>query len=270
MKLTKLLIQAVFCIALVSSCSISKRLTYIQDFKVGESIPVTPAPELKAQVGDRLEIAVTCRNPQLALPFNVVGGVVNVSLTGVDDAGSSTMSSQTPKGYLVDAYGNIDFPVLGSLHIAGMTLSQIKDYVSNLLIEKNYLKDPIVTVNILNFKITVLGETRIGVMPIEANSINLIDAIAMSSGTSAYGRIKDVRVIRTEDGQRTMYSVNLKSKDLYDSPAYHLQQNDVVYVMPKGNKYDGGFMTWFSPVTSLVSILSSASLIYLWFRQYSK
>lgn len=268
MKLPKLLIPAVFCLILVSSCSTSKRLTYMQDFKAGESMDVAPVPELKAQVGDRLDISVTCKNPQLALPFNVVGGVINVNLNGGEDT-ESTMSSQTPKGYLVDSYGNIDFPVLGTLNIAGKSLSQVKDYIAHLLVEKNYIKDPIVTVNLLNFKITMLGEIGVGVVPVEGNSINLLDAIAQSGGTASYGKIKDVRVIRTENGKRTMYSVNLKSKELYNSPAFHLQQNDVVYVMPKNNKFEGGFMTWISPLTTFVSALSSISMVYLWIKTYS-
>lgn len=266
MKLPELFIKAVFCLSLVSSCTVSKRLTYMQDFNVGESMDVATVPELKAQVGDLLDISVTCKNPQLALPFNVVGGVINVNLSGGDDTGGTTMSSQTPRGYLVDSYGNIDFPVLGTMHIAGKTLSEVKDYIAHMLEDRNYIKDPIVTVNILNFKITMLGEVGIGVVPIEGNSINLIDAIAQSGGTSSFARIKDVRVIRTEDGKRTMYSVNLKSKDLFNSPAYHLQQNDIVYAMPKANKFDGGLETWFMPLTSVVSAISSLSMIFLWLK----
>lgn len=270
MKLPRLLIQAVICLAVVSSCSTSKRLAYLQDFEVGEVMDVAPVPELKAQVGDLLDISVTCKNPQLALPFNVVGGIINVSLNGVDDASGSTMSSQTPKGYLVDNEGNIDFPVLGTLHIEGKTLSEVKDYIAYLLVDKNYIKDPIVTVNILNFKITMLGETSIGVVPIEGNSINLIDALAQSGGTSAFAKIKDLRVIRTENGKRTMYTVNLKSKDLYNSPVYHLQQNDIVYVMPKANKFEGGIESWLMPFVSIVSAISSISMVYLWVNNFKK
>lgn len=270
MKLPKSLIPAVFCLLIVSSCSTSKRLAYLQDFNAGESMSVAPVPELKVQVGDLLDIAVTCKNPQLAIPFNVVGGIVNVNLNGSDENGGSTMSSQTPKGYLVDSYGYIDFPVLGTLHIAGKTLSQVKDYIASLLVEKNYIKEPIVTVNILNFKITMLGEVGVGIVPVEGNSLNLIDAIAQSGGTSSFAKIKDVRVIRTENGKRTMYSVDLKSKELYNSPAFHLQQNDVVYVMPKANKFEGGLVSWFTPFTTVVSALSSISMVYLWVKTYSK
>jgi len=269
MKFFRLLISALFCIALISSCGISKRLAYLQDFQVGESIEAYPAPELKAQVGDRLDISVTCKNPQLALPFNVVGGLINVSLNGGEDTGSS-MSSQTPKGYLVDGSGNIEFPVLGSLHIEGKTLSEVKDYITELLVEKNYIKDPIVTVNILNFKITTLGEVGFGIQTIDSNGINLLDLLARTGGVDAFSNIDDLRVIRTEGGRRTMYSVNLKSKELYNSPVFNLQQNDIVYAIPKANKFEGGFNSWLVPLSTMVSAITSISIMYMWVKSFTK
>ena len=265
MRFDKSLIIAALCLLTASSCTVSKRLTYLQDFQPGETLDVAAVPELVVQVGDRIDIAVTCKTPQLALPFNVVGGLVNVNLNG-DDASGSSMSSQTPKGYLVDNYGNIEFPVLGTLHIAGKTLSEVKNYISFLLVDKNYIKEPIVSVNILNFKITMLGETKIGVMPVSGNSINILQAIAQSGGTSGYADIKDVRVIRTENGKRKMYSINLKSKDLYKSPVFYLQQDDLVYVMPKSNKMEGSFTSWLTPTTTVLSAISSLLMVYLWYK----
>lgn len=266
MKIFRILPAFLLCIALTVSCSVSKRFTYMQDFKPGERLAVNDAPELKVHVGDRLDISVTCKNPQLAIPFNVVGGVVSVDINGVDDgSGRSSMSSETPRGYLVDASGNIDFPVLGTLHIVGLTLNEVKNLIANLLIERNYIREPIVKVNILNFKITMLGEIGVGVMPIQDNQVNLLQAIAMAGGTRTYSNIKDVRVIRTANGYREMYSVNLKSKDLYNSPAFYLQQDDIVYVIPKGTKIEGSAMSsvwqFISPVVSTVSTLS---VLYIW------
>ena len=266
MKIFHIFPALLICMVITASCGASKRFTYMQDFKVGEQFAVNDAPELKVHVGDRLDISVTCKNPQLAIPFNVVGGVVNMDINGTDDgSGRSSISSETPRGYLVDAAGNIDFPVLGTLHIVGMTLTEVKNHISNLLIDKNYIREPIVKVNIINFKITMLGETGIGVMPIEDNQINLLQAIAMAGGTQIFGKINDVRVIRTSNGYKEMYSVNLKSKDLYNSPAFYLQQDDIVYVMPKATKIDGNalqsIMQIITPITTTVSTLS---LIYLW------
>jgi len=269
MKLLRVLIPTLFCVSIISSCGISKRLAYLQDFQVGESIEAYPAPELKVQVGDRLDISVTCKNPQLALPFNVVGGLVNISLNGGDDTGSS-MSSQTPKGYLVDNSGDIDFPVLGTLHLEGKTLSEVKGYISELLVEKNYIKDPIVTVNLLNFTITTLGELGYGIQRIEENGINLLDLLARTGGISSFSNISDLRVIRTENGKRTMYSVNLKSKDLYNSPVYNLQQNDIVYAMPMWNRFEGGYQTWLQPLYFAISSISSISMIFFWIKSLSK
>ena len=243
----------------------------MQDFKVGEQFAVNDAPELKVHVGDRLDIAVTCKNPQLAIPFNVVGGIVNMDINGGDDGGRSSISSETPRGYLVDAAGNIDFPVLGTLHIIGMTLNEVKNFIANLLVEKNYIREPIVNVKIINFKITMLGEIGIGVMPIEENQINLLQAIAMAGGTRDYGKIDDVRIIRTANGYKEMYSVNLKSKDIYNSPAFYLQQDDIVYIMPKATKTSGGtFQAVWQTITPIVSTVSTLSTVYLLIMNFIK
>ena len=270
MKIFRILPAFLLCLVLTVSCGISKRLTYMQDFKPGEQFAVNGTPELKVHVGDRLDISVTCKNPQLAIPFNVVGGVVNMDINSADDgSGRSSISAETPRGYLVDASGNIEFPVLGTLHIVGMTLSEVKNHIANLLIEKNYIREPIVKVNIINFKITMLGETGVGVMPIEDNQINLLQAIAMAGGTQTFGKIDDVRVIRSANGYKEMYSVNLKSKELYNSPAFYLQQDDIVYVMPKATKIDGNALqTTMQIITPFITTISTLSVVYIWIQNF--
>ncbi|MBO4571278.1 MAG: polysaccharide biosynthesis/export family protein [Bacteroidales bacterium] len=272
MRIFRIIPAFLLCIVLTVSCGISKRFTYMQDFKPGEQFAVNDAPELKVHVGDRLDIAVTCKNPQLAIPFNVVGGIVNMDINSADDgSGRSSISSETPRGYLVDATGNIEFPVLGTLHIVGMTLNEVKNHIARLLVEKNYIREPIVKVNIINFKITMLGEIGVGVMPIEDNQINLLQAIAMAGGTRTYGKIDEVRVIRTANGYREMYSVNLKSKELYNSPAFYLQQDDIVYVMPKATKLEGGaFQAVWQYVSPVVSAVSTLSVVYIWIKEFLK
>ena len=263
MKLSKLFILAALSVVL-ASCSTSRSLTYMQDFKVGEKFPVADAPELKVKPGDRLDISVTCRNPQLAIPFNVVGGVFNLDLG--DDGGRSSISNEIKKGYLVDNDGNIDFPVLGTLHIAGFTLNQVKKYIADLLVERNYIKEPLVSVDLLNFRVTVLGETRVGDLTIGANQLNIFQLVARTGDLNPYALRTDVRVIRyTDDGCREIYSLDLKSKDVFNSPAFYLQQNDIVYVMPKGTKLSGSGLTTYTSVASAVlSAISTLSVIFMW------
>lgn len=266
MKLPKILLYFTLCTVL-ASCSTSRALTYLQDTKPGEKFAVAEAPELVAKPGDRFDIFVTCKNPQLALPFNVVGGVFSMDLGSNDDGVTrSSLSSSTQKGYLVDANGNIDFPILGTLHIGGMTLTEIKEYISTLLIDRNYIKDPIITVNLLNFKITVLGETQPTEYIVEGNQINIFQLIATTRELSAYANRTDVRVIRTtDDGCREIYSLNLKTKEVYNSPAFYLQQNDMVYVMPKGTKLDGSILTSYTSVlTAALSAISTLSVAFMW------
>lgn len=271
MKLPKILVFMGLC-AVMASCSTSKALTYLQDTKPGDKFSVAEVPELKAKPGDRLDIFVTCKNPQLALPFNVVGGVINMDLgSNGDGLARTSLSSSTEKGYLVDAQGNIDFPVLGTIHIGGMTLTEIKNYIATLLIERNYIKDPIITVNLLNFRVTVIGETRPTEITVNGNSLNIFQLIARTNDLSSYALRTDVRVIRTtDDGCREVYSLNLKSKDVFNSPAFNLQQNDMVYVMPKGTKLDGSTLSTYLRVASTVlSAFATISTVLLWAKSYS-
>ena len=113
----------------------------------------------------------------------------------------------------------------------------------------------------------MLGEIGVGVMPIQDNQINLLQAIAMAGGTRTFGKIDDVRVIRSANGYREMYSVNLKSKNLYNSPAFYLQQDDIVYVMPKGTKLEGNkFSTAWQFISPVVSTVSALSVVYIWIQ----
>lgn len=266
MRLSRILVYLGLC-AVMASCSTSKALTYLQDTKPGDKFAVAETPELKAKPGDRLDIFVTCKNPQLALPFNVLGGLFSIDLGSNDDGGSrSSLSSSSPKGYLVDNNGNIDFPVLGTLHIGGMTLTEVKDYIATLLIDRNYIKDPLVTVNLLNFRVTVIGETRPSDFIVDGNQINIFQLIARSQDLGSYAKRTDVRVIRTtDDGCREIYSLNLKSKDVFNSPAFYLQQNDMVYIMPKGTKLDGSLLTSYTSVMSaILSAISTLSVAFMW------
>lgn len=263
MKLSKLFILTALSVVL-TSCATSRSLTYLQDFKVGEKFPVAAAPELKVKPGDRLDISVTCKNPQLAIPFNVVGGVFNLDLG--DDGGRSSISNEIKKGYLVDNDGNIDFPVLGTLHVAGFTLNEVKKNIADMLVERNYIKEPLVSVDLLNFRVTVLGETNVGDLIISTNQMNIFQLIARTRDLSAYALRTDVRVIRTtDDGCREIYSLDLKKKDVYNSPAFYLQQNDMVYVMPKGTKLNGSSLTSYTSVVSaILSAFSTLSVVYMW------
>ena len=150
-------------VLLLSSCASRKDLTYLQDMEELKEYPVYQKYEAVIHRDDRLSITVSCKNPELTLPFNIPGSS-DYSI-GLDGNISTTMpvannSDNSNKGYLVDVNGEIDFPVLGKLKVEGRTRGQVKELITQRLIEEDLIKDPIVMVNFLNFKITVLGEVQ--------------------------------------------------------------------------------------------------------------
>ena len=141
-------------------------------------------------------------------------------------------------GYTINKDGNIDFPVLGHIHVAGMTREEIASYIKEELVSKNLVKDPVVTVEFMNLTVSVLGEVATpGRFNIDKDRLTLLDALSMAGDLTVYGKRENVLVQREENGKKTLYQVNLNSGyDLYASPVYYLQQNDIVYVEPNSMK----------------------------------
>lgn len=245
------------------SCGSSKKLTYLQDMEFLENYPVKEEAEIRIQPKDRLDIMVTCKNPELALPFNIMGGMVRTDADG--NMSSVTAGQEDKKGYVVDKSGCIDFPVLGQLVVAGLTLDELKGMITERIKEKNYLKEPIVMADFMNFQITMLGEvSNKGNYTIDNNEINLIQAIAMAGDLTNNAKREEILVIRTENGQRKVYPVNMLSKDLYESPAFQLQQNDVVYAKPNKSKSDGQFERRTTVISLLLTFVTACSSMYYW------
>lgn len=219
----------------LSSCGSRKRVVYLQDMIPGEEYPLEQKHEAKVQRDDRLAIVVTCKQPALAIPFNMQGGNFSVNANGEVAQGGGVPAT---KGYRVDIKGNIDFPILGELYVEGMTVSQVKQLIQDRIKEGGYIKDPIVSIEFLNFKYTVLGAAGAGTFSVEGDRITLLEAIAKSGDLPSNARLDRVLVIREENGVRKVYPHDLRSKDIFESPAYYLQQNDIVYVEPKYKKKD--------------------------------
>ena len=247
-------------IILSVSCASSKNWTYLRDIEYGEVYEASNAPELKLQPGDEVMIQVRSTNPELAAPFN--GG-----------AGLSTIENATATNavkYLIDSQGLIDFPVIGTIKIEGKTLKEVKEMISSRIIEMGYIKEPIVDVSMGNFNITVLKETGGNIIQAGNGPINLLQVVAQSGTGGQLVKVKDVMVIRTEDGVRKAYSVDLQKKDLFDSPAFYLQQNDIVYFKPKGNRQSQGYTTFISSLSPLFSLGSLVSTLFIWRRLFEE
>ena len=250
------------CVAwLLSSCASPKDFVYLQDMQVGEKYAFDTAHEAVVHNDDRLSISVSCKNPELAIPFNIQGGAFRVDASG--DVQSADVSGTREKGYRVDAEGYIDFPILGKLHVEGLKVSQVKNLIEGRIKEGNYIKDPLVSIEFLNFKYTVLGAVgRNGTFQVSGDRITLLKAIANAGDVTSKGRVDRVAVIRESDGARQMYMHDLRSKDVFDSPCFYLQQNDIVYVEPKYRKRDSEDRSW-QIVTTLLTLASVVTSV-LW------
>lgn len=218
------------------SCSTPSHVTYFQDLRPGESEQkIIAATEIKVRPGDKLSIIVNSRDPQLSQLFNLPYVSQQIgSGSASSSSGSASTSSQGISGYTVDEKGQIDFPVLGKLEIAGKNREEIAAFIKGELLAKDLVKDPVVTVEYMNLCISVLGEVaNPGRYSIDRDKVTLLDAISMAGDLTIYGKREKVLVLREENGVQRVYGVNLCSAEyLYTSPVYYLRQNDVVYVEP--------------------------------------
>lgn len=214
------------CCVLVS-CHTSKKVVYMQDATDRAIEQIIANQGIAIQPKDILSIVVSSKNPELVQGLNLP------MLTF--QAGSSTTSSYMYRllGYLVDMEGNIDFPILGKLKVTGMTREQVSDMIKKKLIQENLIKDPIVNTELMNFKISILGEVRSpGTFELSDDRISILEALSRAGDLTIYGKRDNVLVRREKEGKVSFYRVDLRSTELLHSPVYYLQQNDVVYVQP--------------------------------------
>lgn len=252
-KLLKLMLLPAVGVLLVA-CSTPRKLSYLRDLEYNVPFDARPAPELRLKVDDRISIQVFCDQPELAAPFNAAG-------VQIESEGGTLLSTT----YGVDARGNIDFPILGEMHVEGKTLNEVQKEISAEITRRGYIKEPVVKAELENFSVVVIGQMGQKIIPVEGNSMNLIQLLAQLSGDLETAKLPDVTVIRTENGLREAYQVNFQTKDLYNSPVFYLQQNDVIYVRPRGVQLSSGgdvFLKFFTPaISSLSSILYIIALM---------
>lgn len=233
MKSSRFLLFAfVAVLALATSCGQVKDIAYFQNKIVDSPEKIDKHVGIVIQPKDMLSIIVSSRNPELVVMFNLP--VVSYQ------AGSEITSAggyQRLTGYIVDNEGYIDFPVLGRLKVAGMTRWELAEMVKNKLVNDGYLSDAVVTVEFMNFKVSVIGEVNApGTFSIDGDKVTVLQAISLARDLTIFGMRENVTVIRERDGERTMYEINLCDVSMFDSPAYFLQQNDIVYVQPSDIK----------------------------------
>lgn len=254
---------------LMTSCGAYKRLGYFQDMSPDVAYDMPQQPEAIIAKGDQLNISVYCSTPALAAPFNLATGVSAVDPSAVTaGADAVAKASESGSNYEVDGAGDINFPVFGKIHVEGETLKWLKEHIEGLLIERKFIKDPVVITEFTNFKYTLVGEIASGVHYVPSGKINIFDAIAEAGEPLETGMRNEVCVIRTVDGKRRMYTIDLTSKDCFYSPVYYLQQNDMVYVKPLKGKHDAIISQNLNVVSSATSLVTSLVNTFLWFKVY--
>jgi polysaccharide export outer membrane protein len=245
---------------LLTACQSYKKVPYFQNVEVvNEAEQQEKLYDAKIMPKDLLTIVVSCTNPELAIPFNLTVA----SNAGIAVSTSSYVTTQPVlQPYLVDNEGNINFPVLGELKLGGLTKREAEQLIIDKL--KPYMKEtPIVTVRMVNYKISVIGEVmRPGTFTISNEKVNLLEALAMAGDMTVYGLRDNVKLIREDaNGIQQIVTLDLNKAETILSPYYWLQQNDIVYVTPnkaKARNSDVGNSTslWFSATSILVSIVS--------------
>lgn len=240
------------------SCNSYKKIVYFQDIPDQFNQGIAEGYEISFKPNDQLYIFVSSnKNPELAMPFN---------LSSVSYLANSNMESgygnYLNQSYSIDSKGDIQFPHIGGIHVAGLSRSYLQDTIAWMLKERSLLKDPIVTVMYCNFKVSVLGEvSRPGSYPISSDRVTLLDAISMAGDLTIYGKRGSVTVVREDSGVRTIGKIDLRSKEMFQSPYFYLQQNDVIYIEPNRQRTDQSYINQNNNVGVWVSILSFLSTL---------
>ena len=252
----KVLLNWIVMSLLLSSCVTPRDIIYFQDAGNYSQYNNVDPFEVKIHQDDQLAIMVNSQATEAALPFNLPMANYYV--------GGDTYGQQRLLGFLVDKDGDIDYPILGTIHVEGLTRNQLKNLIKTRLIEEGQLKDPIVTINFLNFKVSVQGEVnRPGSFYIAGERITLLEALSMAGDLTIYGRRDRVAVIREASGKRSILYHDLSSTEIFHSPCYYLQQNDIVYVEPNKRRVqqsninqNNSAAVWLSIVSVLLTSVS--------------
>ena len=244
---------AITCITLLfslTSCGSKKEVVYFQNAKDFETIVDTDTFAPKFKVNDIISIFVSTFDLDAAEPFNLLKG-------------QSKSGKLEYIDYLIDIEGNIDYPVLGKINLIGLSVEEAKDLLKAKLAD--YLKDAIVNIRILNFRISVLGEVNEpGIYEVSGERITLLEAIALAGDLKIKGKRDNVMIIRDFNGAKTYTRVDLRNKELFNSPVYYLTQNDVVYVEPNKSAIASSYFdARVNAAISIASIIITSTIILL-------
>ena len=240
MKIYVKTLLVVSLICLLGSCAAPKNVAYFQNAEDIRGMSLQKEQPVRLRPKDKINILVSSADPMLVSQFNLTAATSNMRSLGSTTAPQTTLgntsgnSSAQLLAYTVDEQGDINFPVLGKVAVKGRTRQEVAEYIRLRLIERDLVRDPIVTVEYVNLSVNILGEVnRPGRIEITKDYFTIIDAIAQAGDLTIVGQRENVMVHREVDGEDYTYIINLCDRqEMLNSPAYYLQQNDVVYVTP--------------------------------------
>ena len=214
-----------------ASCSAPKNIVYMQDLQDHQVEITRIENQIKVQPEDKLSIVVNSKDSELSDLFNLP---IVSHRVGNSSASSLYSSNNMVSYYTVDSNGDIDFPVIGEIHIAGMTREEVASYIKNRLVKDKLVNDPVVVVEFVNVGVILAGEVnKPGRYEVNRDHITILEALGMAGDLTIQGKRENVLVVREENGKPKAYYVDLtKAQALMNSPVYYLQQNDYVYVEP--------------------------------------
>lgn len=266
-------------LGLAASCSAPKDVAYFQDTTTQTVLDAANPVSIKVRPEDKISIVVSTKDPELSNLFNLPIYSSRIGQTsGIVNGSGSQVRNYTSSGtdgvatYTVSPEGNIDFPVLGKIHVAGMTRSELSGFIKGEIMGRDLAKDPVVTVEFLSSGINMMGEVKEpGRYDLNKDKLTIVEALALAGDLTITGRRDNVRVFREEDGKMKTYTMDLTdmSKTIY-SPGYYLQQNDIVYVEPNdmrkrqtsvngNNIYSTSF--WISVASLITSAVSTVGIL---------
>lgn len=242
---------AITIVLFISSCTTSKEIIYFQDESFSSYGSLNPTPDITYKPNDLLTINVSSLDPETVRPFNLP--VITNSYTSLNPQGNITLQT-----YIIDQEGNIEFPVLGTIKIGGLTRKQATTMLKGKISE--YVKDPIINIRLTNFTVTVLGEVNNpGTYTVEEEKISFLEAIGLAGDLTIHGVRENVFLIREQDGVKRFTKFDLTSINVVNQPNYYLEQNDVIYVEPnpariRSASYNQNYVLIISAVGTLATI----------------
>lgn len=252
-------------VVLLSSCVSQRKLSYLRDVDASSADTInktyTPLKENYITSGDLLSIFVNAMDISAVQAFNMP--VANVQNLGSRQVTANTGGGGSLQGYWVDPEGNIDFPVLGKLHVEGMTTTMLKDTLTQLI--SRSVKEPIVNINFMNFFVTVLGEVKNpGRHAVNSQGMTIFEALGLAGDMTIYGKRNNVLVSREVDGKMEFARLNLNDESIFASPYYHIRQNDVIYVEPNNARAmsSQNIPLYLSMITTLGSMATVIVSVY--------